>query len=297
MNDDYKPVANTTIKKILYLPILWLVSIALLAVGTTLGFTTTYLKLIESLKASDAFNTAEMYLEFWGIWVVVLLFCLIPINRPIYKAIKKNKGNTFKNLGIGLLVGFAMNGFCALCALLNGDIHLYFDSFKPISFILIFICVFIQSSAEELICRVFLYQHLKRAYKSPLVWIIGNSILFGLLHLGNKGIGLIPILNVTLSGILFSLFVYYFDSPWCAFACHTAWNFTQNIIFGLPNSGNVVPYSVFKLSAVNGNITFIYNPYFGIEGAALSCVVLVVAIVITILIGRKKDIQTENIWK
>ena len=31
------------------------------------------------------------------------------------------------------------------------------------------------------------------------------------------------------------------------FAVHTAWNFTQNILFGLPNSGINVPYSVFKL--------------------------------------------------
>ena len=56
-----------------------------------------------------------------------------------------------------------------------------------------------------------------------------------------------------------SLMVYYMDSLWCAFAVHTAWNFTQNILFGLPNSGINVPYSVFKLNAATARDSFAYN--------------------------------------
>lgn len=90
--------------------------------------------------------------------------------------------------GIGIALGFGMNAFCILIASLNKDICLYFDSFKPVSFLILFLMVFIQSSAEELVCRGYLYQKLIKSYKNPLVAIIGNALFFGLLHLLNPGI-------------------------------------------------------------------------------------------------------------
>lgn len=47
-----------------------------------------------------------------------------------------------------------------------------------IPFVIIFLTVFVQSSAEELLCRGFLYQRLRRSYKHPAVAIVGNSALF-----------------------------------------------------------------------------------------------------------------------
>ncbi len=289
-------LANTTIKKIFYLPLYYLISLVLMLVGTLMSYPILALVNHSSFVGNAAFVTGEAYAVFIGIWIIVLLFFLIPSNRKQFTKIKKSEGNTLKNLGIGILIGFGMNAFCALCALLVGDIHLYFDSFYPISFILIFICVFIQSSAEELICRVYLYQKLRHAYKSPYVAIIGNALFFGLLHLGNEGVGVVPIVNIVLIGLLFSLIIYYFDSSWCVFAIHTAWNFTQNILLGLPNSGIVVPYSVFKLSAANARITFFYDPYFGIEGSWLSCVVIAIVIIVVIKLAKKKNAKTENMW-
>ena len=39
-------------------------------------------------------------------------------------------------------------------------------------------------------------------------------------------------------------------------------NFTQNILLGLPNSGNVVPFSIFKLEGAADSL--VYNVGFGI---------------------------------
>ncbi len=47
-------------------------------------------------------------------------------------------------------------------------------------------------------------------------------------------------------------------------AMHTAWNFMQNIVLGLPNSGANVPYSIFKLEEGASN-SFFYDTGFGIE--------------------------------
>ena len=96
--------------------------------------------------------------------------------------------------------------------------------------------------------------------------------------------------------VLFSLFVYYFDSLWCAYGIHTGWNFTQSILLGLPNSGLVVPYSNFELDTAAAANSFAYNVAFGIEGTILSTVVLAVACLIVYLLGEKRNQQPIDIW-
>ena len=107
---------------------------------------------------------------------------------------------------------------------------------------------------------------------------------------------ILSLVNIFLVGILFSLLVYYMDSIWCAFALHTAWNFTQNIIFGLPNSGMTVPYSVFKLDAATAANSFAYDVGFGIEGTIFADIVLLAACIIIYLWGRKHGKQAYNVW-
>lgn len=182
-------------------------------------------------------------------------------------------------------------------AWLHGDSVIHFESFRPLSFVFIFAMVLIQSSAEELMCRGFLYQILIQRFKSPVFAILGNSLLFASLHLGNNGITVLSFIDICLSGILFSLMVYYMDSLWCAFAGHTAWNFTQAIIFGLPNSGNPAVYSVFKIDLDNSKNSFAYNVIFGIEGTVLSVIVLALACVAFYLWGRKYGKKPYNIWE
>lgn len=261
------------------LPVLYVKAFLLMLLGQYIGLFITNgvifaLNAVDpSISQSDAWLTGELYFLFIGIWLIVLLALVIfKKNRPILACVgPKAKGNNLTQLAIGLALGFGMNAFCILIAWLNKDISLYFDSFKPVSFIVIFIFVFIQSSAEELLCRCYLYQKLIQSYKNPLVAIIGNSMLFGLLHLANPGITVWSVINIVLVGILFSIVVYY-RSLWCAFAIHAAWNFTQNILFGLPNSGLVVPYSVFKLDTGSAMNSFAYDVDFGVEGTLVACI-------------------------
>ena len=78
------------------------------------------------------------------------------------------------------------------------------------------------------------------------------------------------------------------DSLWCAFAIHAAWNFTQNILFGLPNSGIVMPYSVFKLDAATARDSFAYNVGFGIEGTLFADIILIIACLLLFFWGQKR---------
>lgn len=268
--------------------VLYLLAALLILLGQTAGM---LLGFLPFMTGSDVGITVYMYISFIGMWAVALLYMrFTKKNRPILLAIgSKASGNNVRNLLIGFIIGFGLNGICILAAWLHGDITLYYDSFQPLSFVLIFVSVFVQSSAEELICRGFLYQRLRRSYRSPAVAIIGSSLLFAILHLGNEGVTALSVLNIFVVGILFAFMVYYMDSLWCAMAMHTAWNFTQNILFGLPNSGLVSPYSVYRLDAAAAKSSFAYNVGFGIEGTLFADVVLILACVCMYLWGRRQS--------
>ncbi|MBO7334028.1 MAG: CPBP family intramembrane metalloprotease [Lachnospiraceae bacterium] len=273
--------------------LMFLLSYVLLIVGQILGG---FVALIPIMRSSDAWITSTMYFQFIGIWVVFIVFMLIyKKDRAIISKLgTKEKGNNFKFFMLGILLGFLMNGVCILVAWLNKDIYMYYDGFDPLMLIIVFIAVFIQSSAEELVCRGFLYQRLIRIYKNPWVAIILNSAFFGCLHLMNPGVTFLSIVNIVVVGIIFSLFVYYYDSIWAAMAMHAAWNYCQNIVFGLPNSGQVVPFSILKLDASTAKDSFAYNVGFGIEGTLFADIVLALGCVVLIILGQRKKKKLEN---
>lgn len=237
------------------------------------------------------------YLAFIGIWIIWLLAVLIPkFNRPIFSTLTYRKsGNSLGGAAIGLLLGFLTNGFCILMAALMGDIVLSFNSFQPGVFLLFFLAVTIQSGAEEVLTRSYLYQKLRRGYKQPWIAIIGNGILFSVIHLFNPGINIMAIVNIVLVAIVFSLLVYYYDCLWAAIMMHAGWNFTQNILFGLPNSGIVSEYSVFKLDAASASNGIFYNVNFGVEGCLGANIVLGVLAIALILLNRGKG-ERRDIW-
>jgi hypothetical protein len=68
-------------------------------------------------------------------------------------------------------------------------------------------------------------------------------------------------------GLSYSLLRWYTGNIWIAMGIHTGWNYTQNFLLGLPNSGLVSEVSLFHLGAANGTTNLIYDYGFGVEGA------------------------------
>lgn len=254
--------------------------------------------LLPGVFSTDAGITSQLYLGFLGIWILTLLvFALIPRNRPMLKALgTKTKGNTPKMFAVGLGIGLGMNLLCALIAMINGDIALTFHAFRPVSFLLVFIAVLIQSAAEELICRVFIYQRLVRRYGKPLMAAVVNAAFFAMIHLSNPGVTGMSIANIFIYGLLFSAMVVYMDSPWAAMAAHAGWNFCQNILLGLPNSGMVLPYSVFKLDAAAASDSFAYSVSFGLEGTVTACVLFMAVTGVIVWWGTRNKVVPTSIW-
>ncbi len=262
----------------------------------------------------DAAVFLKEYFDFISIWIGMFLVVIVfKANRPMLKAVKycspqmgsggdgssymngNRAGNNLRGFLIGLALGFGCNGFCILMSVLMGDIYLEYSGFKLVPFLLFFLCVFIQSAAEELTDRWYLYQKLRRRYKTPWIAILVNSIVFMLMHVFNPGVSVLALLQIFLVGVLFSLFVYYYNGLWIAMAFHTAWNFTQSIVFGLPNSGIVSAYSVFRLDAASATNGLFYNVNFGVEGSVASNIILL-AVCIYILVKNRKKGEHTDIW-
>ena len=240
---------------------------------------------------------AIVYFRSFGVWIVVLLVIFVfKDNRKMWNALKYNRsGNSLKGLLIGVALGFAANGICVLISWLIGDIKLSFYGFDLRCLLVFVICVFIQSGSEELVDRLYLYQKLRRRYVNPLVAIIGSGAVFAGMHVFNKGFSFSGALLIFAVGAVMSLFVYYYDALWMAMAFHTAWNFTQSIIFGLPNSGVVSAYSIFTLEAASAINGIFYNVNFGVEGSIGASLVLIVLGLI-IWYKNRGNKEKNDIW-
>ncbi|MBQ9912040.1 MAG: CPBP family intramembrane metalloprotease [Firmicutes bacterium] len=233
-----------------------------------------------------------MYSTFIGIWIMFVLFCLPKRNHKILGGLKRG---TFKNAMAGLLIGFGSNALCILFAALHKDIFLSYNKFSPLPFFAFLFVVMVQSGAEELADRTYLYQKLIMRYKSPIVAIAVNSLVFAAMHLANPGVTFLSIFNIFLFGVLASLFIYQYDGLWGAILMHTGWNFSQSIFFGLPNSGIVSEYSLFRLEAVSARDSFFYSVAFGIEGT-LACMIVEIVIITVMIIIHKGKGEANDIW-
>lgn len=200
-----------------------------------------------------------------------------------------SNNNTIRMLLIGLLLGFLTNFTCILCALAHGDIKLYYDFSADQVPILLFalLSVFFQSTSEELWCRGFMYERLSIHY--PLwVAVVVNGVFFGLMHMFNDSVSPMAIIGITICGLSYSLVRWYTGSIWICMGLHTMWNFTQNFLFGLPNSGLVSEMSVFHLDAATGSSSLIYDYGFGVE-AAIPALLVDAALGIGVLILAKRS--------
>ncbi len=207
--------------------------------------------------------------------------------------------NSFRMLGWGLLIGFLTNLFAVVCALLHGDIKLVLDTSADQIPMLLFalFSVFIQGTSEELGSRGFIYDRLHERH--PLwVSIFVNGALFGLMHIFNDGITVLSILALVICGVSYSLLRWYAGNIWIVMGVHTAWNFTQAFLFGLPNSGLVSEVSLFHLDASTGFSNLIYDFEFGVEGALPAIfsdlIIGVVVVILAVRSGRIKELKMKR---
>lgn len=262
------------------------ISFAVTEVGGILGGWL-IVKLVKN--ASPEIKFALMYASFFGVWIVLFIVALIgKRSRKTFYRFKIEKKRIKPALIVGLSCGIGINLLVAIMAMIHGDIKLHFNEFNIGMILLFLVCVAIQCGAEEIVDRWYVYEALRYYFPDiPFIAIVANAAIFAGMHMGNPGVTPLATINILVVGILYALMVYYFDSLWAPIIAHTGWNFCQSIILGLPNSGEVSKYSIFKLDAASATNSLVYNTGFGIEGTVATDVLFVIAIVLVVYFGRK----------
>ncbi|MEG0308757.1 MAG: CPBP family intramembrane glutamic endopeptidase [Clostridium sp.] len=228
------------------------------------------------LNLINLFGTAALI-------VLCILYCKF-IEKRSLRSMGLIKNGAIKEYGVGLLVGFVMFSAVVLILLLSGELSFVKVTLSSLPIIIIYFFGFmVQGASEEFLCRGFLLNSIA-AKNGIILAIILNSSLFGLLHIFNAGFSIVPLINIILVGIFFSVYAYSTDNIIGVCAIHSMWNFAQGNLYGISVSGIKIDSSIFKIDSFSSSL--LSGGTFGAEGGLACTIVLVISILLVIFIPK-----------
>lgn len=243
-----------------------------------LGFV---LGIIPSTKVQNFFlnGTPAMIISLYITGVSILFMYIFAKSQGFTKkdlALKVDK----KLYLIGAIIGGGMLSLAVLLAFVLGGLKIWVNisNISLGTFILFIGGWILQGFQEEFLTRSILMTYFREKYDTRKAIII-NSVIFSLLHLGNTSFGIIPLINIFLIGVVFSLLVLVSDSILVPGAAHSFWNMFQANIFGIAVSGNEKNLNTIFMSEPVGN-NLISGGGFGIEGSIIVTILEIIAIVV-----------------
>lgn len=219
--------------------------------------------------------------------LVCFLYCRLIEGRSMASMGFRKEG-WLKRYLKGYGIGTAMLLLCALILWLMGDLDFAFSRKIPVLYLLAYFVGFlIQGMSEEVLVRGYFMVSLSN--RCPVAIAVGiSSVAFALLHLGNPGINLLALLNLTLFGIFMGVYILRTDDIWGACAIHSAWNFAQGNLIGIRVSGTSTLPSLAVMNPIGENALF-HGGDFGLEGGLIVTVLLFAAILLTLFLPQTKQ--------
>jgi membrane protease YdiL (CAAX protease family) len=149
--------------------------------------------------------------------------------------------------------------------------------------------------AEEVLNRGYWFQNLKRGWGTVTATVV-TSLLFGGLHLLNPNAEILGAVNIALSAALWVLGMLWLRSLWFPIGWHTAWNFAQFFVVGLPNSGISVSSmglegSTLLISELSGSHRLTGGD-FGMEASLFKTIILTTALVGMFWLKKTEKLST-----
>lgn len=220
----------------------------------------------------------------------VLLWCLLGERRSLASMGFSPRVGLWE-YPVGLVAGLFLLATPLLLCVVTGTAtvtipEVYAPEASPSAglLLLFFVAFLIQGMSEELLCRSYLMVSLSRGW--PL-WscAVANALLFTLLHLGNPGISVIPLVNIFLFGLFASFLTLRRGSVWMVGAIHSMWNFAQGNLFGIPVSGLSGIPAPLSTTLESGGLAPLWNGgVFGLEGGLAVTLTLILATLLTLLL-------------
>ncbi|HFR3775743.1 TPA: lysostaphin resistance A-like protein, partial [Streptococcus suis] len=179
----------------------------------------------------------------------------------------------FKDFILGWGIGAAMLITCVLLMWGFGAIRISSVQFSPQlfgEFLVLVLAWSVQGTTEESLTRGWMFSSLSAKHNIP-VGILVSSLFFTFLHLGNDGISLIPLLDLTLFAILACLVMLKTGNLWVISGIHAAWNCFQGNVFAFPVSGSQAGQAFIAVNTSGPD--WLSGGVFGVEGSIISLIV------------------------
>jgi len=189
----------------------------------------------------------------------------------------------------GMAIGIGLFLVSVVLIALNGDLR--WAGFAPAGLgpallwtVVTLLFFLIQGPAEEIMARGYLLPVLT-ARGGLWVGVIVSSLVFAAAHLLNPNLTLLSVVDLPLFGILAALYALREESLWGVFGLHTAWNWLQGNVLGLPVSGaSLGPAPLFDLDTVGP--AWWGGGAFGPEGGLVVTIPTLAAIALLLLWKR-----------
>lgn len=144
---------------------------------------------------------------------------------------------------------------------------------------------------EEIVFRGYPLQKLRTIDTRLSVAI--TSIVFAVMHIGNRGITPLAMLNLLLAGVLLALAYLRYERLWFPIGLHLAWNLMSGPFLGYDVSGFVPDESVLTVSGRGPE--WLTGGRFGIEGSVWAILVEVAGIAFLLLNAQRKSAALRRI--
>ncbi|WP_314749320.1 type II CAAX endopeptidase family protein [Tannerella forsythia] len=221
--------------------------------------------------------------------LVVVLYCRFAEGRSLFSMGFVRKDAWIHYLK-GIAVGFVFFSTVYLTLIATGSVT--FDGLNSkasLAMLLLFFFGFvIQGAQEEILTRGYFMMSLSTRLPA-IAAILISSFTFSVLHLFNSGFGLLAFVNLVLYGVFLAVYMLKTGNIWGVCAIHSVWNFSQGNLYGMPVSEmNILETSLFSSSLVEGK-EWLSGGAFGPEGGVITSAVSILAIVLTLLLGKRSS--------
>ncbi|MGL5086616.1 MAG: lysostaphin resistance A-like protein [Clostridium sp.] len=229
--------------------------------------------------------------------------CFIAASILTWKIFEKKKirfmgltniKNSYKELGVGLALGAITITIVAIVLILTGSVKLENSITSPMftSDLIMGLVLFIAVGfGEEIFGRGYCMSVLKQT-RNKWVILIVSSIIFSAMHMSNDGVGVLPLVNIFLVGIVFGYMYMKSSNIWMPIGFHITWNYFQGYVWGFQVSGHEVN-GMYKLESVSESI--LNGGSFGPEGGLV--VTFILALTFAFVAWYYKDKSIDDFLK
>ncbi|WP_099810102.1 CPBP family intramembrane glutamic endopeptidase [Streptococcus suis] len=246
-------------------------ALVLMAVAETVGYFA-FMPLF-FIFIDNAFVTLSLeLLAFSFISLAIILWARFVEKSP-WLGLGIRKKGALKDFLLGWGIGAAMLTTCVLLMWGFGAIQVTSFQFSANlvgEFLILVLAWSIQGTTEELLTRGWMFSSLAAKHNIP-VGILVSSLFFSFLHLGNDGISLIPLLDLTLFAILACLVMLKTGNLWVIGGLHAAWNCFQGNVFAFPVSGTQAGQAFIAVETSGPD--WLSGGAFGVEGSVISLLI------------------------